>query len=128
MAAKIPWEHPKVTRIGRPALVLLPMRKYDSVEFGRDGQTPDALFKQFCLDTFGAISIISSHVKGDWKNDRQCLISDTHQEYRVSFLRSGFNGEDYLDIFINFLSQLAGLMQEECIYAELGEESVLISA
>jgi hypothetical protein len=121
--------HPNLVGLGRPALVLLPMRKYDQAIRGWHGKTPDALLREYCTLTFNAISIQSAHVKGEWRDADDNMVSDTHQEYRVAFVRyvSEQAQEDRLMRFVDFLSRLCKAMGEDCLYVEFGEQAYLIN-
>lgn len=120
--------HRNLVDLGRPALVLLPMRKYDLLQYGWTNKTPDTLLRDYCVERFHVVSIVSSHVKGEWRNAEGAMVSDTHQEYRVAFVRhvSDQAQEDRLMRFVDFLSRLCKAMGEDCLYVEFGEQAYLI--
>ncbi|PIR94602.1 hypothetical protein COT97_00420 [Candidatus Falkowbacteria bacterium CG10_big_fil_rev_8_21_14_0_10_39_11] len=124
------WVHPKIERIGRPALILLPKFKVDDNNFGCNGKTPDQMVRKFLSKNHGAFTLMGTTFHGEWKDHDGKLHSDVHIGYRVSFICPVKNdgGRDFsnLDLLIDFLSKLCANMMELCLYAEFGEEAVLI--
>ncbi|MFZ2619533.1 MAG: hypothetical protein WAX89_01540 [Alphaproteobacteria bacterium] len=125
------WTHPQVMHIGRPALVYLPIPKVKNPLFGNGQHTPDEMFRQFCLATFNAVSINTATVEGYWRQADGLIVPDFHCQYRVSFRHAepetGEAPFARLNQLVTFLSELCKTMQEDCIYAEFGEDAVLIT-
>jgi hypothetical protein len=108
--------------LGRIAVFYVPAEKMDDPRYGRDGQTPTQLFDEFFLRNFGGLTHEESHIRGEWSSaDRQKVFTDLHQRYEVSF--SGNKKETQ---FLEFLSEMCGLLREESIYLTIGTRAWLV--
>jgi len=108
--------------LGRIAVFYVPAPKMHDLRFGRDGQTPTQLFDRFFLQNFGGLTHEESHIRGEWQSpDGQKVFTDLHQRYEVSF--SGKHKEQQ---FLEFLSEMCGLLQEESIYLTIGTRAWLV--
>ena len=108
--------------LGRLAVFYVPAHKMDNREFGRDGLTPTQLFDEFFLRKFGGLTHESSNIRGQWTSaDGQKVFTDRHERYEVSF-----SGRKKAEEFIEFLSEMCGLLREESIYLTMGTRSWLV--
>ena len=80
------------------------------------------MFDEFFLRNFGGLTHEESHIRGQWTSpDGQKVFTDLHQRYEVSF-----SGKGKLELFLDFLSEMCGLMREESIYLTMGSRSWLV--
>ncbi len=125
------WTHSRVKRIGRPAFILLPMPKMRDINFGRDGKSPSQLLQDFLMENYHAFTLMNAFYEGSWQDENGVVHPDCNLGIRVSFIcpKKPDGRYDYsnLNKLIDFLSELCGLMHEQCLYAEFGEEAVLIN-
>jgi hypothetical protein len=108
--------------LGRIAVFYVPAAKVDDVRYGRGGLTPKELFDTFFLERFGGLTHEASKIRGEWRSpDGQKVFTDLHERYEVSFAGLKQTGE-----FLEFLSDMCGLMQEDSIYLTMGTRAWLI--
>ncbi len=108
--------------LGRIAVFYVPAQKMDDPRYGRDALTPTQMFDQFFLEKFGGLTHEESNIRGQWTSaDGQKVFTDLHERYEVSF-----SGKKKGIEFLNFLSQMCGLLQEESIYLTIGTRSWLV--
>ena len=108
--------------LGRIAVFYVPAQKMDDPAFGRDGLTPTELFDRFFLEKFGGLTHEESNIRGQWTSaDDHVVFTDVHQRYEVSFA-----GRRKAWEFLQFLSQMCGLLQEQSIYLTMGTRSWLV--
>ncbi len=108
--------------LGRTAVFYVPAPKMDDPRYGCDGLTPTEMFDQFFLSHFGGLTHEESQIRGEWTSeDGQKVFTDSHQRYEVSF-----SGREKTDVFLSFLSEMCGRMQEESIYLNMGSRSWLV--
>ena len=107
---------PYLTPLGRTAVFYVPAQKMDDPNFGRDGHTPTQLFEAFFLREFGGLTHEESKIQGQWiAADNAKVFTDLHERYVVTF-----SGKKKARLFIEFLSQMCGLLQEDSIYLTIG--------
>ena len=100
----------------------MPASKVDDPQFGRDGLTPKEIFDAFFLERFGGLTHEISKIRGQWTSpDGQKVFTDLHERYEVSFAGLTQTGE-----FLEFLSDMCGLLQEESIYLTMGTRAWLV--
>lgn len=118
-----PWENEAVlVPLGTIAVFYVPAHKMDDARYGREGLTPTQLFDRFFLRKFGGLTHEASHIRGQWTSgEGQVVFTDLHQRYEVSF-----SGDDKAGEFVNFLSEMCGLLQEQSIYMTMGTEAWLV--
>ncbi len=113
---------PFLVPLGRIAVFYVPAQKMNDSRFGRDGRTPTQLFDEFFLLHFGGLTHEESHIRGEWtSSDGQKTFTDLHQRYEVSF-----SGKRKEKAFLNFLSEMCGLLGEESIYLTMGTRAWLV--
>jgi len=118
-AAKVPYLVP----LGRTATFYVPAEKMDDPMFGQDGRTATQLFDEFFLQHFGGLTHEESKIRGQWTSpDGQKVFTDLHQRYEVTF-----SGKKKSREFVNFLSDMCRLLQEESIYVTMGDRSWLVT-
>jgi hypothetical protein len=108
--------------LGRIAVFYVPSEKMDDPRFGRNGKTPTELFDEFFLREFGGLTHEESNIRGQWVSpDGQKVFTDRHQRYEVSF-----SGARKARVFLAFLSEMCGRLQEDSIYLTMGTRSWLV--
>ena len=108
--------------LGRIAVFYVPASKVDDPQYGRDGLTPKQIFDSFFLDRFGGLTHEISKIRGQWTSpDGQKVFTDLHERYEVSFAGLKQTGE-----FLEFLSEMCGLLQEDSIYLTMGTRAWLV--
>jgi hypothetical protein len=108
--------------LGRIAVFYVPAAKMDDPAFGREGVIPRVLFERFFLERFGGLTHEESKIRGQWTSpDGQKVFTDLHERFEVSFA-----GKDKTSAFLDFLSEMCGLLQEESIYLTMGTRSWLV--
>jgi hypothetical protein len=96
----------------------------DDVQFGRDGKTPTELFDDFFLKEFGGLTHEESKIQGQWISpDGSKVFTDLHERYEVTF-----SGKKKSRLFIDFLAEMCGLLQEDSIYMTMGDRSWLVKS
>jgi hypothetical protein len=116
--AKLPYLVP----LGRVATFYVPAQKMDDPTFGRDGRTATQLFDEFFLEHFGGLTHEESKIRGQWTSpDGQKVFTDLHQRYEVTF-----SGKKKSREFVDFLSEMCRLLQEDSIYVTMGDRSWLV--
>ncbi len=108
--------------LGRLAVFYVPAAKMDDLAYGRDGLIPRVLFERFFLERFGGLTHEESKIRGQWTSpDGQKVFTDLHERFEVSFA-----GKEKTAAFLEFLSQMCGLLKEESIYLTMGTRSWLV--
>ena len=114
---------PFVASMGKTASFYVPADKVNDSKYGRGGRKPSQMFEEFFVTNFGGFTHEQSQIKGRWMGDGGAkLFSDEHQRYEVAFA-----GQKMAALFLNFLSEMCGLMEEGSIYLTYGGRSWLVS-
>jgi hypothetical protein len=122
MKSKRTVKRPNLVPLGRLAVFYVPSEKMQDPRFGRDGLTATQLFDRFFLEKFGGLTHEESKIRGQWTSpDGQKVFTDQHQRYEVSFA-----GRKKAELFLDFLSQMCHLLEEESIYLTMGSRSWLV--
>ncbi|HEX4144736.1 MAG TPA: hypothetical protein VHY91_14620 [Pirellulales bacterium] len=117
--AKLPF----VAAMGKTASFYVPSDKVNDSKYGRDGRKPSQRFEEFFVTHFGGFTHEQSQIKGRWVGEGgNKLFVDEHQRYEVAFA-----GEHKAKLFLDFLSEMCGLMEEGSIYLTYGGHSWLVS-
>jgi hypothetical protein len=108
--------------LGRTATFYVPAQKMNDSAFGRDGRTATQLFDDFFLSHFGGLTHEESKIRGQWTSpDGQKVFTDLHERYEVTF-----SGKRKSREFVDFLSDMCRLLQEDSIYVTMGDRSWLV--
>jgi hypothetical protein len=108
--------------LGETAIFYAPAHKLDDPKYGRDGLTPNELFKAFFLEKFGGLTHEISSIQGQWMGPGgERVLTDQHQRFEVSF-----DGEAQTIQFLKFLAEMCGLLDEQSIYLTMGGRSWLV--
>jgi hypothetical protein len=114
---------PFVADMGKSASFYVPADKLHDSRYGRDGRRPGQMFEEFFVTHFGGFTHEQSQIKGRWVGDGgNKVFTDEHQRYEVAFA-----GEKNAALFLNFLSEMCGLLEEGSIYLNYGGHSWLVS-
>jgi hypothetical protein len=109
----------KVSYIGHVAIFYIPVKK---LELLIDGNSPKKIIAEYLLNNFDAYTMEVSDTKGFWREHKKSrLFIDRNARYEVSF-----EGRLKVNGFVDFLSNLCALIQEEAIYLTMGYKSYLI--
>jgi len=111
-------EHPKLYQLGRMAIFFLPQEKL-LLRRGPNETTIREYVEDRLLHHYNGYTSISGEIIGCWKNGRR--YDDVHVRYEVSF-----PGRERIQHFVDFLSEVCGLLEEESIYLTMGEDSYLV--
>lgn len=74
----------------------------------------------FFVQNYKAYTHETSKIQGFWMN-HDILVKDDHERYEISF-----EGKDKVKIFVDFLSEICTLIQEDSIYLTMGNHSWLV--
>jgi len=108
--------------IGELVVFYIPVKKLNDSVYGKDGKTPRELFEEFLMENFNAYTLELSETDGFWRWDEISeIIHDKNARFEVSF-----QSEGNIDKFIDFISEMCSLLDEEGIYTTLGSKSWLI--
>jgi hypothetical protein len=107
------------TRLGKRVRFLLPSLKLKRK--GDQGRTLEEDVHGFLVSEFGGYTASSGNLFGYWKDDSGKDSYGEHREFTV-----GLSSDDKLEGLKDFLGTLAGKMGEECLYAEVAGEAMLI--
>jgi len=108
--------------LGRVAVFYVPADKVVDPAYGRDGLLARDIFERFFLANFGGLTHEVSNIRGQWTSpDGQKVFTDLHERYEVSFA-----GRDKMRVFLAFLSEMCGLLEEDSIYLTMGTRSWLV--
>ena len=111
-----------VQPLGQIAIFYVPSRKLGSIEYGREGKTPRKVIEEFFLEKFGGLTHEQSNIQGQWRaEDAHKTLVDQHDRYEVSFA-----GQRNTIEFLEFVSDLCALLEEESIYLTMGDRSWLV--
>jgi hypothetical protein len=114
---------PFVASMGKTASFYVPADKVNDSKYGRGGRKPSQMFEEFFVTHFGGFTHEQSQIKGRWVGDGgNKLFIDEHQRYEVAFA-----GQKKATLFLHFLSDMCGLMEEGSIYLTYGGYSWLVS-
>ncbi|MDP9038840.1 MAG: hypothetical protein M3O02_06120 [Acidobacteriota bacterium] len=108
-------------RLGRSIRFLLPSLKLKQRLPG--GGTIEQEVHGFLVERFGGYTAASGNLFGYWKDDAGDDSYGEHREFTVALA-----GDELLGELKRFLSELAGKLEEECLYLEEGEEALLVYA
>lgn len=106
------------TFIGQVAIFYIPTSKLDMQIL--QGTTRD-LLHNFFVEHYNAYTHEISKIQGFWVK-QDILVRDEHERFEVSF-----DGREKVQEFVNFLSLICGLIQEDSIYLTMGNKSWLIT-
>lgn len=107
--------------LGRMAVFLLPSLRLKQKKLGR---SYEEIVHHFLIDNFGGYTASAGNIFGFWRDEQTGReYYGEHKEYKVSF-----RGRDRVAMLQRFLSQLAGELNEDCIYLEYGEQAWLVYA
>lgn len=113
----------RVTSLGRPAHFLLPAKKWR--EFydvqGPNYKCLDQLVYDFLVANYGGYTV-RGPFHGIWKP----TTDSSYTQELVMEIKVSFEGKDRIPKLQEFLAYLCGLINEECIYLETGEDSWLV--
>lgn len=109
---------PNTVYIGHVATFYIPAFKLD-VNL-RNGQTARQIIHDFCVANYNAYTHEVSKIQGYWLN-KDILVKDDHERYEVAF-----KGNNKVKKFVQFLSNLCGMVKEDCIYLTIGYKSWLV--
>ena len=113
-------QHDNLIYIGQIAVFYIPIQKL-SLEV--NGQTAETMFETFLMDNFNAYSVRFSDTKGFWReHEKAKIFIDENARYEVSF-----DGSERVKPFIDFLSNMCALLEEEAIYLVMGYQSWLVT-
>lgn len=108
--------------IGELVVFYIPVKKLNDSIYGKNGKTPHELFEEFLMENFNAYTLELSETDGFWRWDKTSeIIHDKNARFEVSF-----QGEGNIDKFIDFISEMCSLLEEEGIYVTLAHKSWLI--
>jgi hypothetical protein len=98
--------------IGEVAVFYLPIKKLSK-------SIRNKIHKFFVKNYYAYTHEIST-IKGFWSKEDK-IVKDKHERYEISF-----KGKDNLKKFIEFLSNICYIIDEDSIYLTIGGESYLI--
>lgn len=111
-----------VKYIGHVAVFYIPVQKLESLDYTVEGMTPKKLFEKYLLDHFNAFSFRVTDTKGFWRrHEKSKIFIDINARYEVSFI-----GEEAVLKFVDYLSCMCALLEEEAIYLVMGHKSWLV--
>lgn len=114
--------HDRLVYIGQVAVFYVPIQKLSSDDYALEGMTPEKLFENYLMDNYNAFSVRYSDTKGFWReHEKAHIFIDENARYEVSF-----SGRDRVEPFIDFLSDMCTLIEEEAIYLVMGYKSWLV--
>lgn len=98
--------------IGHVAVFYLPAEKLKIKN--NDGKLLKEILHEYLIKNYGAYTFDIGKTKGYWVG-KKCgqLITDINARYEVSFY-----GKEYIQEFVNFLSNICRMMGEEAIYTD----------
>ena len=108
----------RIKDLGRPAIFLLPLNK---LKKKIKGITIENRLHGFLLNNFDSYTTSVVPNFGFWRNDSKKIVHDKCREYEVSF-----SGKKNMPILLAELSEISGLIGEECVYFKAGQYSCLI--
>lgn len=109
--------------LGHMAVFYVPVQKLDNLVFGKDNKTPKELFEEFLMENYNAYTLEISDTQGFWReHNRSQIFCDKNARYEV-----GFDGQNRIEGFVSFLSEMCFLMQEQAIYLTMGHKSWLVT-
>jgi len=115
-------KHDSLIYIGQVAVFYVPIQKLSSDLYSVNGKKPEEIFESFLMENFNAFSVRFSDTKGFWReHEKARIFVDENARYEVSF-----DGRDRVDLFIDFLSDMCALLEEEAIYLVMGYKSWLV--
>ena len=103
---------PNVKYVGKVAVFCLPAVKLS--------EEVRSKIHDFLVSNYSAYTHESSDIEGYWAG-REDLVRDAHERYEVSF-----NGDENFKRFVNFLSEICGMIREDSIYLTVADESYLV--
>ena len=112
----------RVDSLGRMAVFLLPSLKLKQKK--KRGESYEDIVHDFLMKRFSGYTASAGNIFGYWRDDTTGRESyGEHKEYKVSF-----RGKNRVAILKEFLSELAGELDEDSIYLEYGEDAWLVYA
>ncbi|HYP15302.1 MAG TPA: hypothetical protein VEQ63_15340 [Bryobacteraceae bacterium] len=105
--------------LGTPASFLLPSLKLK--EPPRQGPSIEGRLHEFLVENFGGYTAQAGNIFGYWRDSSGADSYGEHREFTVGLL-----DDSKLPTLKGFLATLADQLQEECIYLQAGNETVLI--
>lgn len=114
--------HPNLTYIGHVAVFYVPTFKLEDASLGVNGLAAKEIFAAYFMDNFNAFTLGGSNVQGFWReHEKANLFVDINSRYEISF-----SGKDNVEMFVDFLSDMCTLIEEESIYVVMGYKSWLV--
>lgn len=115
-------KHDCLVPIGQRAVFYIPAKKLDEkCPQGAMLKTAKLIFHDFFIKNYNAYTVDVQKSQGFWrKNYDDEETQDKSVRYEVSF-------EGKVEEFIDFLSEMCGLIGEECIYLTMGPNSYLVT-
>lgn len=111
--------------LGHVAVFYIPADKLDAAEYYQNGKSPRDLLHEFLTENYNAYTLETSNIQGFWRKDVKALMfHDVNVRYECSFA----GGQEAVEHFTSFLSELCALLKEEYIYMTAGYKSWLIPA
>ena len=112
---------PRTEYIGHVAVFYIPSIKLDAIPKLKDISARQILYDYF-VKNFNAYTHEVSNIAGYWVNkDKNILVKDAHERYEVSF-----KGRKKVQKFVEFLSEICALIEEDSIYLTMGYKSWLV--
>ena len=105
--------------LGHVAIFYIPIHKLNAI-YGL--QTAREMFEQYLIENYDAFTLEISNTLGFWRAHKDAEIAkDSNVRYEVSF-----SGKERIPDFVNFLSEMCALMNEQAIYLTMGWKSYLV--
>jgi hypothetical protein len=113
-------KHEKLQSIGQVAVFYLPKVKLDWDGYAVNHRTVRQQVHDFFIENHGAYTLDETTCVGFWQPKDGLPVRDENVRYEVSF------GDDKVNEFVDFLSNLCTLIGEETIYLTMGYKSFLV--
>jgi hypothetical protein len=105
--------------LGRNVRFLLPSLKLKQP--GKHGNSLEDDVHRYLVDEFGGYTATSANLFGFWKDDNGGQSYGEHREFTVALV-----DDEGLPKLKEFLSRVAGEMEEECLYVEVAGQASLL--
>jgi len=116
------FAHPsyRIVDIGRTAAFLIPVNKID-LPSKEEGKTIKVSLEDFLTEKFGGYNVNPIPRVGAWTSESGQIFFDNCLEYSVAFA-----GKERIPELLQFLSDLAVQMKEECLFVSAGQYDALL--
>jgi hypothetical protein len=110
---------PNLQYIGQVAVFYLPYQKWDTCRDAK-GKPVKFLIHYFLINHYDAYTLDHGpRATGYWRESKDhTVVRDQNVRYEVSF-----GGKDKIPEFVDFLSQICAIMNEQAIYLTMGRHS-----